>query len=186
MKKDYKKWKVLNIKDVSPSPWLKVFKHKVLLPDGRIVDDYFVTNLGNVSMVLATTRKKEIVFVRQYKHGVRQVILELPAGRIKKSQTPELSARSELEEETGFVAKELLPLGSVLGEPAKDSLTIFGFLAENVEIQHKQHLDPLEDIEVVMIPAKEVDKMIENGEISASETITFIKIAQIKYPHLFQ
>jgi 8-oxo-dGTP pyrophosphatase MutT (NUDIX family) len=180
-----KKWKLLKKEDVSPSRWLKVFKHRVRLPKGDIIDDYFVTKLGDVSMIVALTDKKEIAFVNQYKHGVRDIILELPAGRIGKL-TPEKAAKEELEEETGFVADRPEYLGGIYGEPSKDSLTIHGFLARKIVDVKNQKLDITEDIEVVLIPAKDVDGKIKSGVIRASDTIAIIRLAQLKAPELFK
>lgn len=81
--KKVKKWKILEETDISPSPWFPLFKHKVELPNGRIVDDYYLSKMGNVVMILPINKKKEIVFVQQYKHGANDVVIELPAGRIK-------------------------------------------------------------------------------------------------------
>lgn len=180
-----KKWKLLTKEDVSPSRWLKVYKHRVKLPKGDIVDDYYVTELGDVSMMVALTEKNEIVFVNQYKHGVHEIILELPAGRMG-NLISEKAAKTELEEETGLVADKFEYLGGIYGEPSKDSLTIHGFLVRNVVGVKKQKLDHTEDIEVVLIPAKEVDRKIRSGEIRASDTIAIIRLAQLKAPEIFK
>jgi len=82
-----KKWELISEVDVSPSKWFPLFKDTVKLPDGKIVDDYYVSKLGDVAMILAITKTKELLFVRQYKHGVQEIILELPAGRIGKKNS---------------------------------------------------------------------------------------------------
>src|SRR3989344_5360996 len=92
-----KKWKLLKEEDISPSQWFPLFKHKVQLPNGKIVD-YYLSKLGDVSMIVAVTTNKEVVFVRQYKHGAGEIVIELPAGRIRKGNIPEREAIMELEE----------------------------------------------------------------------------------------
>jgi 8-oxo-dGTP pyrophosphatase MutT (NUDIX family) len=184
MKKVLKKWQVLEEKDVSPSKWFPLYVHRVRLPNGKIIDDYFVSKLGDVAMVVAITKKKEIVFVKQYKHGVQDIILELPAGRIGKNK-PEDSARKELREEVGIRAENMIPLGQIYVAPSKDSAKTYGFLVENAEITEKQKLDFTEDIEIVLVPIRKLDKMIKSGEIKAADTLALLSIARTKYPRLF-
>lgn len=184
--KKLKKWILLQEEDVSPSRWFPLFRHKVRLPNGKIIDDYYISKLGDVAMIVAVTAKKEIVFVRQYKHGTGEIIIELPAGRIRKGNAPEKEAFLELEEETGYVADKFESLGNIFFEPSKDTLKVYGFLARDVRLLRKQNLEETEEIEVLLIPAKEVDKKIEIGEIKSSDTLAFIKLAQLKAPDIFK
>lgn len=180
-----KKWEILEERDVSPSKWFPLFVHKVQLPDGKIVDDYYVSKLGDVAMIVAITPNKELVLARQYKHGVQEVILELPAGRVRE-KTPEESAKEELREETGIVADELTPIGQVFVAPSKDSTVTHGFLLKNARVQREQKLDETEDIELVFIPVQELDQKIKSGEIRASDTIALIALARLNSPELFE
>lgn len=181
-----KKWKIIKEKDISPTPWFPLFKHKVRLPSGKIINDYYLSKLGDVVMIVPFTKNNEIVFVKQYKHGAGEIIIELPAGRIKKGNKPETEARIELEEETGGLSKSWESLGRIVLEPSKDTLRVHGFIAKNVQLREKQKLDETEDIEVVLIPASKVDKKIKSGKICGSDTIAFIKLAQLKAPELFK
>lgn len=180
------KWELLEEYDISPSSWFPLFRHKVKLPNGRIVDDYYLSKVGDVSMIVPITIKKEIVFVRQYKHGAGEVIIELPAGRIKTGHKPGDVAVNELVEETGYHTDRLVHLGTILGEPSKDSFRVYGYLAKDLEIRYPQKFDDNEDIEVISVPVQKIDEMIKSGKIRASDTIAFIKLAQLKAPELFR
>jgi ADP-ribose pyrophosphatase len=179
-----KKWEIIEEKNVSPSKWYPLFIHKVKLPNGTVIDDYYVSKLGDVAMIVAITPNKEIVFVKQYKHGVRDIILELPAGRID-NKSPEQAAKVELEEETGFIADKLISIGSIYVAPSKDSTITYAYLVNNVSIQGKQKLDATEEIEIVYVPIHELDEKIKNGEIKAADTIATITLARINYPEYF-
>ncbi len=179
-----KNWEILEEKDISPSKWFPLFVHKVQLPDGKIIEDYYVSKLGDVAMVVALTAKRELVLVKQYKHGVREITLELPAGRVE-SRTPKEAAKKELREETGIIANELIPIGSVFVAPSKDSTITHGFLLKNAQVQKKQQLDDTEDIELVFIPLQELDEKIKSGKIRASDTIALITLARLNNPELF-
>jgi hypothetical protein len=56
--------------------------------------------------------------------------------------------------------------------PSKSNLTIYCYLATNLEFNSQQNLDEKEDIEILTIKPSKVLKMINNGEIWASDTVT--------------
>jgi 8-oxo-dGTP pyrophosphatase MutT (NUDIX family) len=177
-----KKWKLLSRKNISQSKWFPLYQDTVQLPNGKIVDDYITSQLGDVVMVLALTPQKEIIFVRQYKHGVEELIMELPAGRIKHGQAPEMSAHEELKEETGFVVDTLLPLGFVCPMPSKDPQKTYGFLATEVQVFTGTDFDDNEDIEVILVPMHKVLERVKIGEIYGSDTMALLFKAQLLYP----
>lgn len=179
------KWKILQEEDVSPSKWFPVFKHKVQLPNGKIVDNYYVSYLGDVSMVVPVTSDKKIVFVHQYKHGSGEFEIELPAGRVGK-HTPEEAAKIELLEETGIEAGSLMSVGQIHVEPSKMGIVVHGFVVKNAVVTKSQNLDETEEIELVKVPISELDDYIRSGEIKVGSTLGVLKLAQLKAPELFE
>lgn len=166
------KWVILDRQDVSPSPWFPLVKDRVKLPTGQVVE-YVKSQLAPVAMVVAITKQKEVVLVRQYKHGVEEITLEFPAGRIESGDTPEQTAIRELQEETGIVIEEnqLEPLIELWTEPSKSSVRVHGFLVREVEVSQNQQLEHTENIEVVLVPVAEVDELLKSGKIHASDTV---------------
>ena len=75
-----KKWTTLDSKLVFDHRWYRLRQDKVALPNGQIVDDYFVSLRPDIATILPITAQGEIVLVRQYRQGVDEVLLELPAG----------------------------------------------------------------------------------------------------------
>ncbi|MFH1850101.1 MAG: NUDIX hydrolase [archaeon] len=179
-----KPWKVLDEKEISPSRWFPLFVNRVELPNGKEIDYYF-SRLDNVAMVVAITPKKEVVLVRQYKHGVREITLELPAGTVG-SHTPEQAAKKELQEETGIVADRLIPIGDLLSSPSKISTRVYGFIATDAIISQKQDLDDTEEIEVVLHPVTGIDNLIKAGRLKQSDSIALLAMARLEYPALFR
>jgi len=93
-------------------------------------------------LILALTPQEEVVMVRQYRHGTEQVCLELPGGLVDPDDdSPELSARRELLEETGYQADEITLLGECFPQPAILSNKCFFYLAENAAQIQSQDLD---------------------------------------------
>ncbi len=181
------KWKLRNITDVSPSPWFPIERHEVELSDGRLVDDYYITTLADVAMVLPITIEGKLVLVKQYKHGQRDFMLELPAGFVQEGKSITESALAELKEETGILttADNLTPLGHIAHIPTKSTQVVHAFLATNLEFNTTQNLDDLEEIEVVEVLPSEALDLVLSGDIWGSDSAYFILRAAIIYPEYF-
>mgnify|MGYP004479939489 CR=1 FL=1 len=165
-------WKILNSQLVLDNQWCKVRQDEVELPNGQAIDDFFVNIRPDIVLVLPITQHREIVFVRQYRHGVREILLELPAGSFNSQQENSQSAAArELEEETGYVAEQMILLATLYDNPVKDTNKINLFLAENAHPSGTQQLDATEDVEIVLIPVEDVLSKISAGEICVCGTI---------------
>lgn len=169
------KWKILKSKFVFDNQWFTIRQDEVELPNGKIIDDFFVLVRPDIVLTLAVTSNQEIVFVRQYRHATGEILLELPAGSFNpKLESAETAARRELIEETGYIPQEMISLGTLYDNPIKDTNTIYLFLAKDVRPSGKQQLDSTEDIEVVLVPVSQVMERIAQGEIKVSGTIAAI------------
>lgn len=184
---EIQKWKVLEEEDVSPSPWYPLLRHTVQLQNGQIVDDYYFSPLGDVVIVVALNSKHEVLLVKQYKHGLAEILLELPGGMQQKNKTVIQSALNELEEETGVqtTANKLISLGKLANNPTKARQITYGFIVFDAEINTVQKLDSTELIQVVTIPAKQVLQMVKDGEIWTVDSSAFILKAALLYPDIF-
>lgn len=182
-----KKWKILKAKDVSPSKWFPITQHTVKLGNGTIIDDYFISPLGNVAMILPFTKDNYIVLVKQYKHAIGKIVIELPAGYQQKGKTIKQSAINELEEETGIKTKisNLIPLGKIANSPTKTTQLSYGFMARNLEFNSKQNTDLTEEIEIIKLKPRQVIDKIMKDEIWVADSVAFILKAYHKYPKLF-
>lgn len=186
--KDIQKWTLLKEEDVSPSPWFPVLKHTVKLANGNIIDDYYYSPMGDVVQVLAITKNKEVVLVKQYKHGLGEVLIELPGGMQQKNRTIIESALNELEEETGIkaTAAQLISLGKISNNPTKLNQITYGFILFDAAFNSVQKLDSTEDIVILTKPAPEVLKMAIDGDIWATDSLNFILKAALAYPDIFE
>ena len=188
MSKDQiQKWKVLKEQDVSPSPWFPVLQHTVELANGQIIDDYFFSPLGDVVMVLAITPKNEVVLVRQYKHGLGEILLELPGGMQQKDTSILQSAINELEEEVGIkaTADDLISLGKITNNPTKTRQITYGYIVFNAQFNSQQKLDVTENIEVITMSAPQVLEYAKEGKIWVTDSLNFILKAALTYPEVF-
>lgn len=173
--KKFQKWKRLKSQMVINNQWCKVRRDEIELPTGAVIDDYFVNVREDIALIFPVTEQREVVLVRQYRHAVEEILLELPAGAFNPAEEDSFeAARRELEEETGYVATQLIRLTTLYDNPVKDTNKIHLFIAENVHLSSQQRLDITEDIEVVLVPLEEVMAKISAGEICVSGTVAAI------------
>ncbi len=166
------KWKRLSSYFVFNHPWCRIRRDRVELPNGTIIDDFFIHVRPDIALVLPITEQQEIVFVRQYRHGVEQILLELPAGAFNpKQENPEAAALRELTEETGYIAESIVKLTTLYDNPVKDTNSVHLFLAHPVKLLSTTSLDITEDIEVVLIPMETIGEKIKTGEICVAGSV---------------
>jgi ADP-ribose pyrophosphatase len=166
------KWTILKSKMVLDHPWCQVRQDEIRLPNGKIIDDYFVNIRPEVALILPITSNQEIVFVRQYRHAAGDFFIELPAGNFNPQQeSAEVAVVRELAEETGYITQQVQKIGTLYDKPSKDTNQIHLFLAENVIKAKEQQLDITEEIEVILIPVGSVLAKINQGEITVAGTV---------------
>ena len=168
-----KKWKILQSNMVLNHPWCKVRQDEIELPNGKVIDDYFVHLRPDVAIILPITCDREVVFVKQYRHAIGDFFIELPAGGFNPEQeSGEFAAVRELEEETGYVASKVKKMATFYDKPSKDTNQLHLFIAENVKKTGKIKLDITEEIEVILIPVDAVLEKIVKGEICVTGTVS--------------
>ncbi len=121
------------------------------------------------SAVLAFIEGK-VLFVEQYRYPVKKVTLELPAGKMKKGQSPLACARAELEEETGYKAGKIKKMLSFNTSVAFSDEVLHIYLAEDLK-RGEMHLDADEFVNVKLIDYEKALKMVKSGKITDSKTI---------------
>lgn len=129
---------------------------------------------GNASVILPITNDNKIIMIQEPRTPINKVILALPAGMIEPDEPAEEAAIRELEEETGYLAKNIKFLREYYPSVGYSDEKISIYLATDLE-KTKQHLDDTEDINVIEIPLEEVIEMLDKNEIiTASTTIALM------------
>ncbi len=149
--------------------------------NGRIFEAT-VFEFRDWATVVPLTRGGQVVLVRQYRHGLGQVTLELPGGIVDDGETPLQAAGRELQEETGYSGSSLVELGMISPNPAIQSNMIHFFLAQDVEPDGGQHLDPTEEIEVALMPLDELIALAGKGGLLNALQVAalFLALARLK------
>jgi 8-oxo-dGTP pyrophosphatase MutT (NUDIX family) len=143
-----------------------------LSPRTGVEHDFYIIESRDWINIIPLTSDHQVVMVKQYRHGSKEVTLEIPGGLLDPGDTPESAAARELLEETGYQAKEYVKIGMVSPNPAIFSNRCYTYLARNIEKVDDPTPDQTEDIEVVLIPLVDIPKMIAKGEIDHALVIT--------------
>lgn len=125
---------------------------------------FYLTSPVEAVATVSLTQEGAIILTRQYRHPIRQVIYDLPAGHLEPGEDPIQGARREFEEETGYYPRHIEKLGYYNQFPGVLRAATNLFFATDL-VKTSQHLEPGEVLETVHKPVKEVLEMIINGNI---------------------
>lgn len=156
---------------------LKLRLDQVSLPDGRSATREVVEHPGAVAIV-PINGQGEIILVRQYRHPVGKILLEIPAGKLDPGESPETCAARELEEETGYTAGDLRPLASIYTTPGFSNEKIHIYLARNLTAS-VQRPDADEFIQVEAYSPGQIKDFLADGRICDAKTMLGIFLAGI-------
>ncbi|HVP30923.1 MAG TPA: NUDIX hydrolase [Myxococcota bacterium] len=132
--------------------------------DGR-VHDFFRIDASDWVHVVPITPAGEVVMVRQWRHGAREVTLEIPGGMVDPGETPDAAASRELLEETGYRAERVESLGFVNPNPALFGNRLHTFVARDVERVAEVRNEGAEETVVELVPLVDVPRLLADGTI---------------------
>ncbi len=142
---------------------------RVRLPGGGVCELEIIHHPG-AAAVVPVDDDGNALLVRQYRHATGGWLLEVPAGKLDRGEAPEECAIREVEEETGFRSRTLVPMGWVWTTPGFTDEKIWLFLALHLETG-RQDLQPDEALTVERIPLAEAVAMASRGEIQDAKSV---------------
>ncbi|MCM3638098.1 NUDIX hydrolase [Sporosarcina luteola] len=173
------KWKVLNSEYTYKSPFGNLRNDTCQMPDGTVIENYYVNEYADWANAIVLTEEEEIVLVQQYRHPGNDFYLEIPAGKVEEGETYEDAIRREVREETGYVSEQkLIPLGEFMVNPATQTNKVITFLMLGAKRTYEQVLDETEVLEVKHFPFASIGEMIRNKEITQLFTVTAYQLAK--------
>lgn len=159
------RWSVKASKYILKTPWVNIRADDCITVSGVSVSPYYLLELPDFVHVLAFTQDECIVFVKQYRHGLNDVSIELPGGYMDQNDaSPAATAARELREETGFSSKSLNHLITLSIDPARYTNKVHFFCAYDLAAG-RTDLDLSENIELLLVPRDEALKLASTGGI---------------------
>ena len=121
-----------------------------------------------------------VLMVRQFRYPLQSLTLEVPAGKLNPGEDPAAAAVRELEEETGWIARRLEKLTSLLTTPGFCDEVLHIFLATDLyESPHGHRREEGEqEMSLVQMPLAQAITLIETQEITDSKTIAGLFLAE--------
>ncbi len=144
-------------------------RERVALEGGREAVLEIIRHPG-AAVVVPVTGAGEVVLVRQYRHAVGGWLLEAPAGKLAADEAPDSCARRELEEETGYRAGRLEPLGWIWSSPGFTDEKLHLFAAYDLAAG-RQELEPDELLTLERLPLHEARARALDGRIRDAKTV---------------
>lgn len=144
--------------------FLKVERHAVRLPDGRVIPDWTWVIAPDAAIVLAVTDDGRFLCFRQTKYAVDGATLAPVGGMLEPDEAPLVAAKRELLEETGYEAPQWIGLGRYVLDPNRGVGTMHLFLALGARPVAQPDSDDLEDQELLLLSRGEVETALRAGE----------------------
>ncbi len=169
--------KTINSELIFEGRVVKLYKDKIELSTGKESFREVVKHSGGV--VILAKKGDKILLVKQFRYPMKEVLYELPAGKLEVGENPFEAAKRELEEETGYCANKWTDLGYVYTSPGYSDEKLYLYMAEDLEYTHC-HPDEGEIIQALEYKYDDVLKMVDKGEINDAKTLCALMRAQIK------
>ena len=156
-----------------------LFKDTVKLPNGKPATREVIRHVGAVGVIPMTDDGK-VIIERQFRYPLNRIVTEIPAGKLDSFTEDRLSAaKRELEEETGYTAKEWLDLGDYYPAAAYCDERITLYLARGLELGQR-HLDEDEFLNFEAVPLSDLVEAVMGGRITDGKTqVAVLKAARM-------
>ena len=159
-------WKTLSSEYIHKGPWATLRSDVCEMPDGRVVDQYYVLEYPNWVNAVAITDEGKILMVRQYRHAAGIVSLEIPGGVIDGDEAPIDAMRRELLEETGYQFDDIELLAITYANPSTGNNHTYCYLAKGGKKVQEQNLDEHEELVVEQYTIGEVKQLLAENKIA--------------------
>jgi 8-oxo-dGTP pyrophosphatase MutT (NUDIX family) len=179
-----RRWKALATERVYTTPIFDVHRRRATHPE-RGERDFFVLEAPAWVNIIPLTPRREVVMVRQYRHGISGFTLEIPGGMVDpEDRSSAHAARREMIEETGYDGDAIVKLGKVYPNPAIQPNFCYSYFAPNVHQIQPAHPNPdgTEETEVTVVPLSQIKSLIASGKISHALVIAAFSFFHIYNP----
>jgi NUDIX domain len=186
-KKDTLAWEEVSCEHLIQDEWMDLRKSAYRFPDGNIFAPYYSYSRRDYVVVVASDCNGNYICVRQFRHGIKEVTTEFPAGGIDRRDAKEydiskelafLAAKRELLEETGYESDEWEHLLTIPSDATICDNYGYLYRAKNCRKVSGQELDETEFVEVITLSFDQIEDLIRKGKFQQAMHITAWLLAQ--------
>ena len=175
-------WKTLARKVVlNMPPFLKVEAHKIMLPDGMVIEDWPWLISPDFVNVVAVTEEEDYLCFRQSKYSIKGLSLAPVGGYVEPGETPLQAAKRELLEETGYQARHWESLGGFAVDGNRGNGVAHFFMARDAYLVGEPVADDLEDQELLKLSRAEVEAAVARGAFKVLPWQTVMALALLRW-----
>jgi 8-oxo-dGTP pyrophosphatase MutT (NUDIX family) len=171
-------WTTLQSTSVYDNSWINVTEFNIINPNNGI-GIYGKVHFKNIAIgILVLDNKNNTWLIGQYRFPINKYSWEIPEGGGDLNTDPLESAKRELKEETGIVAKNWsLLLEMDLSNSVSDERALI-FVAKDLKFEEAEP-EETEQLQIKKLPFNDVFNMVINGEIRDSMTVASVLKAKI-------
>lgn len=166
---------IVDTRPVFSTAWFQLIEKTISGYD----DPFYTLVASDYVAIVATTDDNRLILVRQYRHSVEGVTVELPCGHVDDGQTPEEAARKELLEETGYVAQTVIPLGALDPDTGRYGNRMWCFFAPNAIRVADREFVPEPGIDVEHCECS-VESLLNCPQFASALNVAAITLAAVK------
>ena len=164
------KWKTIKSETLVDSRWVKVRKDSVDLPNGQHIDDFYAITINDAAAIVALDDNKNIILKKEYRYCFDRDLIKIPTSGFEKNEDGLTVAKRELLEETGYISDDWQYIGATVESSAKLTNYMHLYFANHCHKVSGQHLDPTEELDVLVLPLKDAVEMVMNNEICCNSS----------------
>ncbi|MEP6596049.1 MAG: NUDIX hydrolase [Ginsengibacter sp.] len=153
-------WKILSSEYLNKHTYFTARKDKCVTTEGKIIEQYYVVELNLTVCALGVTDDNQVILIKQYRHPIEKIILEIPGGFVDANEDPVKAIAREFSEETGYEFSNFEYVGQVAANPGVINNYTKLYLATGGKKKARQKLDDNEEIEVLLISLDELKEML--------------------------
>lgn len=162
-------WQKLGSRPLGEFRIFSLRSDRLISPRTQAEHEFLVIDCVNWVNVIALTPERQVVLIRQYRHGSGTVELEIPGGMVDpRDATPVEAGARELREETGYEGTRARIIGEIFPNPAIMSNTCHTILIEDCRLLHPVQFDQGEDLATELVPAAELPRLAASGRFMHS------------------
>ena len=164
------KEKKISSEEIYKGKIIDVYRDKVLCPNGKESYREYIKHC-RASCIIAKLPNGKFLMEKQYRYPYDEIIYEFPAGKCDKDEDPVITAKRELEEETGYLANKIEYLGEIYPSCAYTDEIIYIYFATDLVKTHK-HWDENERVEVFELTMDEILDLARKGILKDAKSVS--------------